>query len=247
MDDEAAKMEAKLALKLSKKQEKKEAKEKARRQSEAEENIMAIEAKKLDREMDRTDEKAAESARKLSPSEQAANEAAFFLEYQTLVQGRKALKKAEHEKAEVTRLALMPNPARDWKCNGCNYINKVVPGSVATKAKSKKKKKKKKKKRGDDSDSSDSDFDDEKAAAAEEEAPPEPVTRCFACGVPHTYMPRGRKGLGVLALNALTEAYDALSGDGWTSKKGWLRALKLSDWHGIKVVKATTNDDDDAD
>jgi len=147
------------------------------------------------------------------------------------------VQKAAAAKAEKERLALLPNPTRDWKCSGCNRMNTYVEGQF----KKKMKKKQKKKARNDDDDSDDSDGSGkEDGDGSPIEEPPEPIARCFSCGVAHTYVPRGRRGLAVLSENALSMAFDVFDGDNWTRKSGWRRAVKLSDWYGI-----TADDKDD--
>ena len=111
-------------------------------------------------------------------------------------------------------------------------LNVVPPAGAVGAPKARRKKKKKKTKRGAESDS-DSDSDKEEA-----EAPPEPAARCKACGVAHTYLPRGKRGLTVAQGNALVAFFDRLGGDTeWRANKGWGRASKLSDWHGVTVCE----------
>jgi hypothetical protein len=166
------------------------------------------------------------------------------LRWAATLASRAAVHKAAKAKAEKDRLALLPNPIRDWKCNGCSRMNAFVEGQFKAKAKKKQKKRAPKKKGDDDDDDSEGSEGSGKegaaAAAAEEEAPPEPIARCHSCGAAHTYVPRGRRGVAVLSHNALAAAFDALQGDGWAHKGGWLSAAKLSQWHGI-----TADDRDD--
>jgi hypothetical protein len=137
---------------------------------------------------------------------------------------------------EKAKLAKVSNPNREWRCNGCNKTNHVA-ASAKKKAKKKKPKKKKTKSAEDGGESESSDEEGEAEAAAKLDEKPEPVTRCHYCGVPHTYIPRGKRGAMVLAANALEATYVSLGGDDWTHHKGWIKASRLSDWHGITVRK----------
>lgn len=40
----------------------------------------------------------------------------------------------------------------------------------------------------------------------------------------------------VLAANALEATYVGFNGDDWVHHKGWIKASRLSDWHGITVL-----------
>jgi hypothetical protein len=153
----------------------------------------------------------------------------YLYRWAAILASREVVQKAAAAKAEKERLALLPNPTRDWKCSGCNRMNTYVEGQFK-----KKKKKKQKKARNDDDGSDDSEGsgkEDDDGNPIEE--PPEPIARCLSCGVAHTYVPRGRRGLAVLSENALSMAFDVFDGDNWTRKSGWRRAVKLSDWYGI--------------
>jgi hypothetical protein len=229
--EDAEAMERKLQEKLAKKAAKKEAKEKERNKGQHELDVKAIEEKRFTKEMERDDPKGNEEAAKVSADSREANDAGFLLEYAALLASRAAAKAQAVAKEEAKRLALIPNPHRDWKCNGCNKVNTVVPGQV--KKKREQKKKPAKKKKGPDDDSTDS--DDEAPPAVVEEEIPDPVARCHHCGVKHTYVPRGKRGMVVMSTNALSATFEALKGDDWVNRKGWLRAMRLSDWHGISA------------
>jgi Zn-dependent metalloprotease len=154
-------MQQRLAEKLEKKKAEKEAKKKEDRQFKAEMEIRAVEAKRFQKEMDREDPKVVEMMGQISEEELEKNAESFLQEYLALLAQRQASTKKTKAAESAAKVALIPNPRRDWKCNGCTRINTVDPAAVKPRKKGVKAKMKRSK--------DDDDDDDETEESAEPE------------------------------------------------------------------------------
>mmetsp|Transcript_49639 Transcript_49639/g.63623 ORF Transcript_49639/g.63623 Transcript_49639/m.63623 type:complete len:139 (-) Transcript_49639:1620-2036(-) len=130
-------LEDQLQRKLERSHAKKEAKAKEARLLKHEDEVRMIEQKKFEKEMEREDMKIADDVANFTSAELENHANIFLSTYESLVEGRKLRAEKLVIGEKKAKLAKVPNPFRDWRCNGCNKTNTVAPGT-------KKKKKKKK-------------------------------------------------------------------------------------------------------